>query len=897
MKKILISLAILIVLLLGAAVILPFVFKDEIVELVKKQTNENLRARVDFDNDITLSLIKNFPNFTVGIRKMSIVGVEDFEGDTLVSWQNLEATVDVMSVIRGEQINVRKILLEQPRIHALVLTNGKASWDITKPSADSSDTGTDTSSSAFNIRLKKLEIRDAHIVYDDKAMGMYSRLNGLDYTMSGDFTQDEFILSIVSGIKSLDVSYGGVKYLNGVNTELKADLNMNLPAMRFEFKENSIALNALRFHFDGLVEMPGDDIVMDLKYAADQASFKDILSLVPGVYTKDFEQVKTAGTLAFNGFAKGTYNEKQLPAFAFNLQVNNAMFQYPALPVPVKDIEVRLAVTNADGNLNSTVVDLSRFHMDVAGDAFDARLVARNVMQDPNIDAWLKGRLNLDNVTRIVPLDAGMEVKGLLTADVTAKGAVSTIESRNYESFDAAGQVLAQGIRFKSPDLPQGFTLHTAELLFNPRTVTLRSFEANIGKSDMKMNGELSDFFPYMFGKGVLNGKLNFSSDLIDANQFISSDEAQPEPKADDTTSLQAPEIPADINFTLTSRIGKLLYSNMEITDFAGGIQVANQKLSFMNIGLNTLGAAIRMDGYYETTNPVKPGVVMDFSIANLDIQKAFVTFNTIKKIAPIAENMSGSFSTTFKMNTRLDQHLNPVYPTLFAEGMLTIPQAELSDVKVFGKMADVLRNEKLRKPSVSNVKISYKVEGGRIYTQPFDVKIAGQKLNLSGSTGLDQTIDYKGLVSIPRKDLGAVNNALESALASLNSKAGSSISLDEMIDVELGIGGTFTNPTISTNLADIAKKQAGSLKDQAKEELERQKKILEDKARAEADRLKKEAEDRAKAEAEKVKQKAKEEADRLKKEAEDRAKAEAEKARKKAEEEARKKLKGILKP
>lgn len=897
MKKLFISLAVVLGLLFAAIIVLPIIFKDDIVELVKKQANENLNAKVNFNNDITLSLIKNFPNFTIGIKDMSIVGIGDFEGDTLVSWKDFEATVDIMTVIKGEQISVRKIMLDEPRIHALVLSNGKANWDIMKPSADTTQAETDTSATAFSLKLKKLEINNAYIVYDDKTMGMFSRLDGFDYDMSGDFTQDEFVLNIVSTIKSLDVAYGGIRYLNNVNTALKADLNMNMPQMKFAFKDNSISLNALKFNFDGYVEMPGDDIKMDLKYSADKASFKDILSLVPGVYTKDFENVKTSGTLAFNGFAKGTYNEKQLPAFAFNLNVNNAMFQYPALPVPVKDIEVKLAVTNPDGNLNNTLVDLSKFHMDMAGDAFDARLIAKNVMQDPNIDAWLKGRVNLRNVTRIVPLEGGMEVKGIVTADVTAKGAVSTIEKQNYEAFDAAGQIVAQDIFFKSPDLPQGFMLAIAELLFNPKTVTLKSFDAKIGKSDMKMNGQFSNFFPYMLNKGTLIGKLNFSSDLIDANQFITSEEAPASTAATDTASIAAPEIPANINFVLTSNIVKLLYTNMEITNFVGGITVADQKLSFNKIGLNTLGAAIKMDGYYETTNPVKPTVAMDFGISNLDIQKAFATFNTVKKIAPIAENMKGSFSTTLNMTTQLDQHLNPVYPTLFANGTLNIPNAEISDVKAFNKIADALKNDKYRKLAINNVKLDYKVENGRIYTQPFDVKVAGQKMNLSGSTGLDQTIDYKGLVAIPRKDLGAVNSAMESALKSLNTKAGTNINLNEMIDVQLGLGGTFSDPKITTNLADIAKKQANSLKDQAKEELDRQKKMLEDKAKAEADRIKKEAEAKAKAEIDKAKQKAQEEADRIKKEAEDKAKAEADKAKKKAEEEAKKKLKGIFKP
>jgi uncharacterized protein involved in outer membrane biogenesis len=60
MKKFLIITVSVIVLLLGALIAAPFLFKDKIVALVKEQANENINAKVNFDNDIELSLIKNF---------------------------------------------------------------------------------------------------------------------------------------------------------------------------------------------------------------------------------------------------------------------------------------------------------------------------------------------------------------------------------------------------------------------------------------------------------------------------------------------------------------------------------------------------------------------------------------------------------------------------------------------------------------------------------------------------------------------------------------------------------------------------------------------------------------------------------------------------------------------
>lgn len=905
MKKVLIITCSIIGLLLIVLLVTPLLFKDKIINAIKSEASNTLNATVNFDNDITLSLIKNFPNFTLGINKLSIVGKEEFVLDTLIAWDNLEATIDVMSVINGEQILIKKIWLNNPAINAIVLNNGKANWDITKADSSSNESTTDTTATKFKIGLKQLKIENAAITYNDRLSNVASSINGFDLDMTGDFTQDEFLLQVMSKIKSLSVAYGGIKYLNKVSTDIKLDLDMNLAKMIFKFKENHVTLNALKFNFDGSVEMPGDDIKMDVKYSANQATFKDFLSLIPIVYSKDFENIQTKGKLAFNGFAKGTYNMQSIPAFGFNLQVADAMFKYPQLPSAVNDIAINLAITNPDGNLNNTTVNLSKFHFDVDGDAFDLKLVANNVIKDPNVDASLKGRVNLNNVSKIVPLENGMELKGIITANITAVGKISDIENQRYESFNASGELALKDVLFKSNDLPQSFNLTETNISFSPKTVRVNSFDAKLGSSDFKLAGEISNFFPYLFNNGTLNGSLTLKADLLDANQFITAEpETTKQPSAEDTTSLEAPLIPGNISFVFNSTIKNLLYSNFDITNFAGNLSIANQKLNFSNISLNMLGSTIKMNGFYETTNPKNPAVELSLDIANLDIQQSFKTFNTIKKIAPIAENVNGLFSTKLQLKTLVDQHLNVVYPSLYGTGNLNIPKAEIGNVKLFNKVAEALKSEKYNKASLTNVNIEYKIENGRVHTEPFNINFSGQQMQMNGSTGLDQSIDYKGLVNIPRKDLSTINNSLETALNQLNAKAGSNIKASDLIPVGILIGGTFTAPKINTNLADLAKKEAASLANQAKDELEKQKKLLEAKAKEEATRLKKEAELKAKQEAEKIKQqgaleaekakkKAAEEAEKLKKEAEQKANEEKEKAKKKAAEEIKNKLKG----
>ncbi len=87
MKKVLIGVGIFLVVLVGAVVAIPFLFKDKINARVKLEINKNLNAKVDY-GDFGLSLIKSFPNFSFSLDDLSVVGIGAFEGDTLAHIDN-----------------------------------------------------------------------------------------------------------------------------------------------------------------------------------------------------------------------------------------------------------------------------------------------------------------------------------------------------------------------------------------------------------------------------------------------------------------------------------------------------------------------------------------------------------------------------------------------------------------------------------------------------------------------------------------------------------------------------------------------------------------------------------------------------------------------------------------
>ena len=74
-----------------------------------------------------------------------------------------------------------------------------------------------------------------------------------------------------------------------------------------------------------------------------------------GFFYKDFNKVKTQGSMAFEGFMKGKMTDTRYPAFGFKTNVTNGYFKYPQLPEAVSNIFLNLDVSNKDQFLSMDI--------------------------------------------------------------------------------------------------------------------------------------------------------------------------------------------------------------------------------------------------------------------------------------------------------------------------------------------------------------------------------------------------------------------------------------------------------------------------------------------------------------------------------------------------------------
>ena len=420
MKKLLIILGAIFAIVLVAAIVLPVLFKDDIQKAIDQAIAENVNADVYYDiNKFSLSLIKNFPDATVSLGDFGVVNRAPFAGDTLLSVDALNISVDLKSVIFGDQPRISGITLNRPNVYVSVLEDGRANYDIAIASEEETPAA-DTTASEVAFTIDHWKINEGNIVYEDLTLPMVMAIQHMNHSGSGDFTLDVFDMQTNTEIDRMSVNYDGIEYLTNKRVIADADLNINLEESVYTFLENTFRVNDFALGLDGYVAMPGEDIDMDLTFAAQDNSFKGLLSLVPGMYLEGFEDVQTEGTFDFNGFVKGTYNETKMPAFQVKLLTENARFQYPDLPTPVTNIAVDLLVDNTDGIIDNTVVNVKSFHADLGNNPIDGRFLLEG-LSTYKIDTEVKAKLNLAELMQLYPMDS-LELKGIYDLNLVAQG-------------------------------------------------------------------------------------------------------------------------------------------------------------------------------------------------------------------------------------------------------------------------------------------------------------------------------------------------------------------------------------------------------------------------------------------------------------------------------------------
>ena len=857
-----------VVLIIIAMLVVPYFYKDKITELVKTEINKQLNAEVDF-TEANLSLFRSFPDFSLGIKYLSVVNLPE---DTLLTVDGLYVTVGIMSVFNDDAIEIKSILIGNPGLSLKVNDQGKNNWDIVKETEEVEESAPESEDKTAFL-LKKIEVRSGTIKYEDEESHLKVILEDFNGLLKGKFTESRTNMNLKTGAKAVTVNYDGTTYLDKTVVAFEAVIDANLEDEIYNLKNNTLYLNGLRLNFEGSVAYVDDDLSLMLLYNAPDNSFKELLSLVPAIYQKDFERLSADGDFEMDGYVKGVYSDTKLPDFKLHSKVDGAKISYLDMPLALDGITFDLLVDSKGDDLNNMTIKLDKFSAMLGKDKINMRLFLATLFSDPYIDAKTTADFHLENLRQVFPQESLQSLSGELMADFTLKGNVSAAEKNDVDKMLAMGSLICKDVNFNyGPDYPVG--INHAQFNFSPAQIDIIGFDSKINGNKLLADGRMKNYLNYFLKDDLFTGNLNMSSDKLDLNKLLepwSSEESQGgKGSPENSEENEVTYIPENIDVTVALKADTVIYQKLLFTDFNSRVHAHEGRIDFEEFNSDFLGGLIDLQGYYEAVPDVLPHVDFNLSLKDMSVARAYQNLTVFKQFAPIAEKAEGIFNSTLSFSADFDRQMNPVWTSVLGSGKFTSDNIELNAQDVLQKISDVIKVNLFQNPNTGPVDLKFKMLDGKLYNNPFHIKVNGADVEIGGWTSFDQQIDYTLGFNIPVSLLGDQVSGIIDHYASEASKYGIDLGDVKTLKPVVEVTGSFNDPKVKlvsmgntpgSSAKDVVKKKVDEVIDEYAEKASAEAQKILDNARQQSDSIIQAAQ----AQADAVMQTARQSVDRIK--------------------------------
>ena len=798
-KKILLPIGLLLLVSVCLVLATPYLFKGKMIRLIRAQANKNLRAHVNF-SDANISLFRHFPKITLGLQNLQVTSVGEFEGDTLIGAKQFDIAFDLRSLISGDTVKLYSFTIDDPRIHLLRHKDGQTNWDIVKSSPVSGDDA-EALKRPLNIGIKFYVIHNGSVEYSDEIKKLHVQVDHLEHEGSGNFSADLFRLKTKTTAGAIHVDYSGkLPYEVTANANLDLVFRVDNKTHTFSFNTDKVKFNDLTLHTEGFFQWINDSSYnMHVKFNSPSNEFKNFLSVLPSLYQKDFAGIQAGGKVIFNGDVRGKYDQKHTPAYHGNLELENAFCKFTDRPIAVNNLNLSLHLENPDGLPDHLTVDIPRGHVQINEDKADFHFSVRNPKSKPNVDMAFAGKVDLANVSKLLQADSGSRMSGLVDADFAAKGTIPQNGKQKKDQFEAKGTLALKDFVSNAQNGSRPVKLDDLLLSFNSKNVLLNKLNAEYLSTHIHATGAFENLFAYVINNKALTATIDLKADDLNLRDWMNAD------KSDNKSAVQKPvpfQVPSNVDFTITAGIEKLHYDDIDMQNLSAMMLVSDETIYLDHAKGEALEGTMIINGSYSTWGDKEnPEIALNYIVQGLDVQKTFFAFNTLKKIMPVGKFISGKLSSQMSLRGNLGADMSPNLQSLHGQGSVTLTDGSMKEFGPLDKISQSLDISTLKEIQLNNVKADFKFSDNKVNVDPFHVRVSDIDMEIGGTHGFDQSLDYDIAMKIPRKDLGSKGNAFVKNVVTEAADKGIPVRLKDAVSMNVRLGGTINNPEVKTDM------------------------------------------------------------------------------------------------
>jgi hypothetical protein len=789
----------------------PYLFKGKITSLVRSTFSKDLRAYVNF-SDVDISWVRHFPNITIGLNNLDISCVGEFQGDSLMSAKQINITCDVRSFVSGDSIKIYTITANEPRFHIRTNKDGHSNWNIVK-SNGTPNGQTDSSARSFELAIQQYAIHKGYLDYRDERKDFHIEVFNFEHDGKGDFTSDLFTIKTKTTADAVNFNMKGVvPYQISAKTNMDLSLRVDIKTHTYSFNTDQVSFNDLKLHTEGFFQWINDSSYsMNIKFKAPSTKFKNILSLLPSIYQKDFASIEANGQANFNGFIKGKYDEKHAPAYHTNFFVQDGYFKYPDLPMSVEHIRLGVQIDNPDGIADHKIINISQAHAEISGDTLDLHLLLKNQISKPFIDFGFVGKFDLANISNWIKLEPGTKLAGMLNASIHAKGFIPETVKQKKDIFQSSGNLGLISFSYASNAHPRTITVDDLLLTFNSKDILIDDLNGKWLATQVGVSGSLNNFYDFALRNKPLNASVDLKADELNLREWIRTDKDT----SANSVHVNSPFlVPDNIDFTIHADVDKLHYDNLDLQNVSGKLVVSGEKVHFIDVNAKGLDGDIVLNGAYSTLESKEnPDIALNYDVKGLDIQKTFFAFNTIRRIMPVAKFIEGNLNAHMSLNGQLHEDMIPDLQTMNGEGTVQLLSGTMKDFGPLDKLSQSMDIAALKNVLLKDIKADFVFKNGKVTVSPFPIHTNDIDMEIGGTHGFDQSLDYGINLKVPRNHLGNKGTVFVKTVVTQAAEKGIPVKIKDAVSMNVKMSGTINSPDVKTDMDSVVGTAANDLK------------------------------------------------------------------------------------
>ena len=431
---------------------------SRLTPMVEKAANRYLDADVSVGK-VDLVFFSSFPRLTLKLDdgKLTARGMRDSSSgkvlphrDSLLRFARCRVTFNPMALIKDDRVVIHRIFLDSAVVYAYRDSSGRANWNFIPPSEDSADTSDSAESGGFSpksIVLRTLRVRDANVVFNDRSNDVYARVLGINTRMRLGAGVRGAAAGVEFSCKDVLFWQQGDLLMRRAAVRLNTSVGYNADSMKVVLRNADLGINDVNFSLNGIAvrDTVRKAVDLDLKFAAAAPSVEKALRLIPESVVRH-QDLTADGSVMLEGAVTGPYGRDLMPAVSLCLKIDDATAHYSGLPYGIDHLSADFdafvdLMREQESYLDLKIFKLQGNDIDVLADA-----KVTDLFEDPLIAVNAKAKVDLGSISKTFPLQEGIELSGLVDADLRMRTRLSTVKNQDYGRIFAAGKLYMDGV-------------------------------------------------------------------------------------------------------------------------------------------------------------------------------------------------------------------------------------------------------------------------------------------------------------------------------------------------------------------------------------------------------------------------------------------------------------------